>query len=116
MDLGTLMIYHTGEKTMNREQIEEQRESIKKAELVVEGLDVIINSLTNVKSAIKTEIVLSNNILDISITEKDSIDKVIKLTNAVSELYVNHTDLNDKVALAYAINNKVGEILCDIAK
>ena len=33
MDLGTLMIYHTGEKTMNREQIEEQRESIKKQNL-----------------------------------------------------------------------------------
>lgn len=82
MDLGTLMIYHTGEKTMNREQIEEQRESIKKAELVVESLDVIINSLTN----------------------------------AFSEFYVNHTDLNNKVALAYAINNKVGEILCDIDK
>lgn len=96
---------------MNKEQIEEQKESIKKAELVVEGLDAIIISLTNAKNAINTEVALSNKFIHIAITEEESLDKGIKLMGVMSEILVNHEDINNKVALAIATQNEVGEIL-----
>ena len=96
---------------MNKEQIEEQKESIKKAELVVEGLDAIIISLTNAKNAINTEVALSNKIIHISLTEDEGLDKGIKLMGVMSELLVNHEDINNKVALAIATQNEVGEVL-----
>lgn len=88
-----------------------KKESIKKAELVVEGLDDIIISLTNAKNAINTEIALSNKFIHIAITEEESLDKGIKLMGVISELLVNHEDINNKVALAIATQNEVGEIL-----
>ena len=96
---------------MNKEQIEEQKESIKKAELVVEGLDAIIISLTNAKNAINTEVALSNKFIHIAITEEESLDKGIKLMGVMSEILVNHEDINNKVALAIATQNEVGEVL-----
>ena len=99
---------------MNKEQIEEQKESIKKAELVVEGLDAIIISLTNAKNAISSEIALSNKFLHIALTEDESLDKGIKLMGVMSELLVNHDDVSKKVALAIATQNEVGEVLTSI--
>lgn len=96
---------------MNKEQIEEQRESIKKSELVVEGLDAVIVSLTNAKDAINTEIVLSNKFLHILITEDESLDKSIKIMNTMAELLNNHEDVNKKMAIAIATQNEVGAIL-----
>lgn len=101
---------------MNKEQIEEQRESIKKAELLVEGLDAIIISLTNAKNAINSEIVLSNKFLHITLTEDESLDKSIKLMNVMSEIMVNHDDVAKKVALAIATQNEVGEALTSIVE
>lgn len=101
---------------MNKEQIEEQKESIKKAELLVEGLDAIIISLTNAKNAINSEIVLSNKFLHITLTEDESLDKSIKLMNVMSELLVNHDDVTKKVALAIATQNEVGEALTSIVE
>ncbi len=101
---------------MNKEQIEEQKESIKKAELVVEGLDAIIISLTNAKNAINTEVALSNKFIHIAITEEESLDKGIKLMGVMSEILVNHEDINNKVALAIATQNEVGEILTGMAE
>ena len=99
---------------MNKEQIDEQKESIKKAELVVEGLDAIIISLTNAKNAISSEIALSNKFLHIALTEDESLDKGIKLMGVMSELLVNHDDVSKKVALAIATQNEVGEVLTSI--
>ena len=101
---------------MNKEQIEEQKESIKKAELVVEGLDAIIVSLTNAKHAINTEIALSNKFIHIAVTEEESLDKGIKLIGVMSELLVNHEDVSNKVALAIATQNEVGEALSSIVE
>lgn len=101
---------------MNKEQIEEQKESIKRAELVVEGLDAIIISLTNAKNAINTEIALSNKFIHIAITEAESLDKGIKLMNVMAELLVNHEDVSKKVALAIATQNEVGEALSSIVE
>lgn len=101
---------------MNKEQIKEQKESIKKAELVVEGLDAVIISLTNVKNAINTEIALSNKIIYIAVTEDESLDKGIKLMGVMSEFLANHEDLAKKVALAVATQNEIGEALTNIVK
>lgn len=101
---------------MNKEQIDEQRESIKKAELVVEGLDAIIISLTNAKSAISTEIALSNKFINVAITEDESLDKGIKLMGILAELMTNHDDVSKKVALAVATQNEVGDVLTKLAE
>lgn len=101
---------------MNKEQIEEQKESIKKAELVVEGLDAIIISLANAKNAINTEIALSNKFIHIALTEDEGLDKGIKLMNVMAELLVKHEDVAKKVALAIATQNEVGEVLTSIVE
>lgn len=98
-------------KEQIKEQIKEQRESIKKEELVVEGLDAVIISLTNAKNAINTKIALSNNLLHVFTTEEDSIDKATKLLEILAELMANQDDLNKKVALAITTQNEVGDIL-----
>lgn len=101
---------------MNKEQIEEQKESIKRAELVVEGLDAIIISLTNAKNAISSEIVLSNKFIHIAVTEDESLDNVIELMGVMSELLVNHEDVSRKVAIAIATQNEIGEALASIVE
>ncbi|MDN5651012.1 MAG: hypothetical protein L0G51_00130 [Lactococcus lactis] len=84
---------------MNKEQIDEQRESIKKAELLVEGLNAIIISLTNAKPAISTEIALSNKLMHVAITEDESLDKAVKLMGLMAEIAVNHDDVSKKYLL-----------------
>lgn len=101
---------------MNKEQIEEQKESIKKAELVVEGLEAIINSLTNAKNAINSEVALSNKLLHIALTEDESVEKALKLMETMSEIIDNHNDVSKKVALAIATQNEVGEVLTSIVE
>ena len=101
---------------MNKEQIEEQKESIKKAELLVEGLDAVIISLTNAKNAISSEISLSNKFIHIAVTEAESLDKGIKLMNVMAELLVNHEDVSKKVALAIATQNEVGDVLTKLVE
>lgn len=101
---------------MNKEQIEEQKESIKRAELVVEGLDAVIVSLTNAKNAISSEIALSNKFIHIAVTEAESLDKGIKLMGVMAELLANHEDVAKKVALAIATQNEVGEALASIVE
>lgn len=101
---------------MNKEQIEEQKESIKRAELLVEGLDAIIISLTNAKNAVSSEIALSNKFLYIAVTEDESLDKSIKLMSVMAELLANHDDVAKKVALAIATQNEVGEVFTNLVK
>lgn len=101
---------------MNKEQIDEQKESIKKAELVVEGLNAVIISLTNAKNAISSEIALSNKFIHIALTEDESLDKALKLMEVMSEIMVNHDDVSKKVSLAIATQNEVGDVLTKLVE